>query len=257
MIPINKRKIGISILLSIVTFGIYQIYWEYLLVKNTRAIKKDKSSCVGEMLCLIFVPFYPLYWWFTRGEIVKDKFTEHSYSAVGKAEVYLILGIFGLSIVSMAIMQNDFNSLTSEHSQSIQQSTKKKPSDKAIMRATRIVLIAISLIGMVIAWNEKSVIFTIVSFAWAGFGATFGPTMLFSLFWKRTNQAGAVAGMITGGVMVFVWKLCIRPLGGVFDIYELLPAFLLSSLVIVVVSLLTAPPSEEVQKEFEAVKQQS
>ncbi len=134
---------------------------------------------------------------------------------------------------------------------------KKQPTDKSIMKVTRLVLIAISLIGMVIAWNEKSVIFTIVSFAWAGFGATFGPIMLFSLFWKRTNQAGAVAGMITGGVMVFVWKLCIRPLGGVFDIYELLPAFILSSLVIVVVSLLTAPPSHEVQEEFEAVKKQA
>lgn len=133
----------------------------------------------------------------------------------------------------------------------------KRASDKSIMRATRIVLIAISVIGMVIAWNEKSVIFTIVSFAWAGFGATFGPIMLFSLFWKRTNQAGAIAGMITGGVMVFVWKLCLKPLGSVFGIYELLPAFILSSLAIVVVSLLTAPPSEEIQKEFDAVKQQA
>lgn len=133
---------------------------------------------------------------------------------------------------------------------------KKEASDKMIMRASRIVLIAISLIGIVLAWNEKSVIFTIVSFAWAGFGATFGPVMLFSLFWKRTNQAGAIAGMLTGGVMVFVWKLCLKPLGGVFGIYELLPAFVLSSLVIVVVSLLTAPPSAEIQEEFETVKQQ-
>ncbi len=133
----------------------------------------------------------------------------------------------------------------------------KRASDKSIMRATRIVLIAISLIGMVIAWNEKSVIFTIVSFAWAGFGATFGPIMLFSLFWKRTNQVGAIAGMITGGVMVFVWKLCLKPLGGLFGIYELLPAFILSCVAIVVVSLLTAPPSKEIQEEFEAVKQQA
>ena len=114
MIPINKRNIGTSILLSIVTFGIYLIYWEYLLVKNTRAIKKDNSSCTSEMLCLVFVPFYPLYWWYTRGKLVKDEFTSHGYSASGSEITYLVLGIFGLGIVSMAIMQNDFNSLPSD-----------------------------------------------------------------------------------------------------------------------------------------------
>ena len=129
MIPINKRNIATSILLSIVTFGIYLIYWEYLLVKNTRAIKKDESSCTGEMLCLIFVPFYSLYWWFTRGKTVKDEFANHGYSATGNEIAYLVLGIFGLSIVSMAIMQNDFNSLPSESTQSNQRSAKKEISD--------------------------------------------------------------------------------------------------------------------------------
>lgn len=123
MIPINKRRIGVCILLSIVTLGIYQIYWWYLLVENTRAIKKDDSNCTGEMLCLIFVPFYSLYWWFTRGKIVKDEFAEHGYSAIGNEIAYLILGIFRLEIVSMAIMQHDFNSLPSESTQLIQRST--------------------------------------------------------------------------------------------------------------------------------------
>ena len=115
-------------------------------------------------------------------------------------------------------------------------------------------LLLIALIAIVIALDENSVIFTIVSFAWAGFGATFGPLMLFSLFWKRINRAGAIAGMISGGVMVFVWNLLIRPLGGIWDIYELLPAFIISSICIVVVSLLTGEPSREIQDEFDAVK---
>ena len=131
---------------------------------------------------------------------------------------------------------------------------KKDASDKSIMTVTRIILVVISLVGMIIAWDENSVIFTIVSFAWAGFGATFGPIMLFSLFWKRTNQAGAIAGMISGGAMVFIWKLLIKPMGGVFGIYELLPAFIVSCIFIVVVSLVTAPPSKEIQDEFDAVK---
>ncbi len=131
---------------------------------------------------------------------------------------------------------------------------RKKASDKQVMLISRITLLAIALIAILISLDENSVIFTIVSFAWAGFGATFGPIMIFSLFWKRTTRAGAIAGMLGGGGMVFVWKLLIRSLGGVWDIYELLPAFLFSCVCIVVVSLITAAPSSEIQNEFDEVK---
>ena len=130
----------------------------------------------------------------------------------------------------------------------------RKANDRQVMNMSRFALIAITVIAIVIALDENSVIFTIVSFAWAGFGATFGPLMLFSLFWKRINRAGAIAGMIGGGCMVFLWNLVISKLGGIWDIYELLPAFLFSSLCIVVVSLLTAPPSKEIEEEFDAVR---
>ena len=130
----------------------------------------------------------------------------------------------------------------------------KKATDKQVMWVSRITLLVLTLIGVVIALDENSVIFKIVSFAWAGFGATFGPLMLFSLFWKRTNKAGAIAGMVGGAGMVFLWKLVISQLGGVFAIYELLPAFIFSSICIVVFSLLTAAPSKEIQEDFEAVR---
>lgn len=131
---------------------------------------------------------------------------------------------------------------------------KKDASDKQVMTMSRIILLLIAVVGVIIAMDENSVIFTIVSFAWAGFGAVFGPIMLFSLFWKRTTQAGAVAGMVTGGVMVFLWKLALKPLGGVFGIYELFPAFVLSCLVILVVSLLTPVPSAQIQQEFDLAR---
>ena len=133
---------------------------------------------------------------------------------------------------------------------------RKQASDKQVLWISRLTLLAITLVAIFIALDEESVIFTIVSFAWAGFGATFGPLVLFSLFWKRINRAGAIAGMLGGGVMVFVWKLAIRPLGGAFNIYELLPAFLFSCVCIVVASLLTAPPSADIQREFDEVKQE-
>ena len=131
---------------------------------------------------------------------------------------------------------------------------KKDASDKAVLLVTRVTLLVIAIIAMLIALDENSIIFTIVSFAWAGFGATFGPIMLFSLFWKRVNRAGAIAGMLTGGGMVFIWKLLLKPLGGVFGIYELFPAFVISCIAIVMVSLLTKEPSQEIQKEFELAK---
>ena len=131
---------------------------------------------------------------------------------------------------------------------------KKNATDKQVMIISRVTLLVLALIGIVIALDEKSVIFSIVSFAWAGFGATFGPIMIFSLFWKRVNRAGAIAGMVSGAAMVFIWKLVISKLGGVFAIYELLPAFIFSSICIVVVSLLTKAPSKEIEEDFEAVK---
>ena len=128
-----------------------------------------------------------------------------------------------------------------------------KLSEKASMRVARLTVIAISVVGVIIAWNPDSSVFNIVSFAWAGFGASFGPLMLFSLFWKRTTREGALSGMIVGGIMVFVWKYLIAPLGGVLGIYELLPAFICSCITIVVVSLLTPAPSKEIVEEFESV----
>lgn len=129
-----------------------------------------------------------------------------------------------------------------------------KATDVQVMKVSRIILITISLIGVVIALDETSIIFKVVSFAWAGFGATFGPLMLFSLFWKRTTREGAIAGMLSGGIMVFVWKLILKPMGGIFGVYELLPAFIISCIFIYVVSSMTKEPSAEIMDEFERAK---
>jgi len=109
-------------------------------------------------------------------------------------------------------------------------------------------------IGVALAWDPNSSVFRVVSFAWAGFGAAFGPVMLFALFWKRSNRQGAMAGMLVGSVMVFVWKYMIKPLGGIWGIYELLPAFLVGIGTIVVVSLLSKAPGEKTVSEFALAK---
>ena len=124
---------------------------------------------------------------------------------------------------------------------------------KKTLRVSRLTLTVIALIGVFFAWDSTSSVFRIVSFAWAGFGASFGPVVLLALFWKRSNRYGALAGMICGGAMIFIWKFLVRPLGGLLDIYELLPAFLIALAVNVVVSLLTPAPSDEIVQEFESI----
>lgn len=129
-----------------------------------------------------------------------------------------------------------------------------KMSQRVSMLAARGTVVAIAAIGVILAWDPNSSVFRVVSFAWAGFGAAFGPVMLFALFWKRSNRQGALAGMVTGGAVVFIWKYLIAPMGGAWAIYELLPAFLAASVAIVVVSLATKAPDEKILKMFEEAK---
>ena len=129
-----------------------------------------------------------------------------------------------------------------------------KLSARAAMLSARGTVAAIAVIGVALAWNPNSSVFRVVSFAWAGFGAAFGPTVLFALFWRRANKWGALAAMVSGGVMVFVWKYLVAPLGGAFAIYELLPAFLVACAGMVIGSLATAEPDAEVTRSFDAVK---
>ncbi|MDR1215670.1 MAG: sodium/proline symporter [Treponema sp.] len=131
----------------------------------------------------------------------------------------------------------------------------KKASEGALMWVARIAIIMVTIFGVMVALSGDNSIFRIVSYAWAGLGAAFGPLVLFSLFWKRTTLPAAVAGMLSGGIIVVVWKNFISGLGGAFAVYELLPAFLISALVIFVVSLCTKVSDPTIEKEFDiAVK---
>ena len=129
---------------------------------------------------------------------------------------------------------------------------KRDATDQQVMIVARLTLVAVLFFGVFISLDQNSSIFNIVSYAWAGFGASFGPLMLLSLYWRRTTLPGAVAGMITGAVTVVVWNMFVKPLGGWFGVYELLPGFVIALAVIVVVSLLTKEPEKEVTDEFDS-----
>ncbi len=168
----------------------------------------------------------------------------------------IIAGVILSGILAATMSTADSQLLASASAISadlIQAFGKKKLDDETQVKVAKVTVILISVIAIFIARDPDSSVFQIVSFAWAGFGAAFGPVVLLSLFWKRSNLEGALAGMITGGAFVFIWKFGIAKLGGGFAIYELLPAFLIALVVNVVVSLTTKAPDSEIVSTFEKV----
>lgn len=127
---------------------------------------------------------------------------------------------------------------------------RRNASEKELVWVSRIAVATVAIIAYFLALDANSSILQLVGYAWAGFGATFGPTVILSLFWKRMTKRGAFLGMITGGIVVIVWK---QLSGGIFDLYEIVPGFVVSFIVIIICSLLDKHPEKEIQDEFDRV----
>ncbi len=135
---------------------------------------------------------------------------------------------------------------------------KKDASDSAIFKISRWTVVIVAVLAVLIAWNPDSSIMGLVSNAWAGLGSAFGPIVLLALFWRRTNLAGAIAGIVSGGLTVIIWDYIPliggQTLGTATGLYSLLIGFFVSLILIIVVSLSTKAPSEEMLKAFDDVK---
>ncbi|TCI24717.1 MULTISPECIES: sodium/proline symporter PutP [unclassified Exiguobacterium] len=132
---------------------------------------------------------------------------------------------------------------------------RKQAGDRELVMVGRITVILVSVVSIWLAFGADDTILNLVGYAWAGFGSSFGPLILFSLFWKRTTRQGALAGMLTGAFIVIVWKNFASDwFGTVGELYEMVPAFFLSALAIYVVSLMTPPPSTTITNEFEQME---
>ena len=243
-------------------FGVPQVLLRFMAIRKEEQLKQSRRIatvwCVISLFSAVSIGLIGRALLPAESSLATSSGAENVFVMLSQTLLPPVLaGVIMAGILAAPISSSDSYLLiaASAFSKNIYEGIMKKnqADDKVVMRVSRIVLLLIALIGMVIAWDEDSVIFSIVSFAWAGFGATFGPVMLFSLFWKRINRAGAIAGMLSGGIMVFVWNLVLSPLGGIFSIYELFPAFIISSIVIVVVSLATKAPSREITAEFDRV----
>ena len=174
----------------------------------------------------------------------------------------VLAGIFLAAILAASMSTADSQLLVTAASVSediYNQYIDKKADDKKKLLVGRLSVIAIAVIGVMIAFDPDSSVFGLVSNAWAGLGASFGPVVITSVFWKRMNRYGAMAGMIGGAVMVLAWNMLEKMFADItiFQLYELLPAFIVSLLLIFIVSNATKEPSEEMYRIFDEVKASS
>ncbi len=128
---------------------------------------------------------------------------------------------------------------------------RKDATEKELVWVGRFSVVGIAVIAYLLALNPDSTVLGLVSYAWAGFGAAFGPALIMALFWRRMNQWGALAGILVGGITVVVWS---KISGGIFDLYEIVPGVIFAYIAIVVISLVTGEPSREITEEFDSLK---
>ena len=210
-IPIVKKSVAKAVLLSFLTLGGYFIYWEYLLVRNAKAVKGDGTGCVKELLCLVFVPFYLPYWLFSRGRSVGREFEKHGYPAKGGEVGLLLLGLSGLGLVAAAILQKRFNSLPSDNipdaAYADRQKSVRPPIRIPLVRKNSTELFFLLFIGLAVV----SCVFAMDPFSsfTGGKGRNMGlMTFLFIflayVFVSRFGQFRTPVAMIFGGSLVVI-----------------------------------------------------
>jgi len=157
-----------------------------------------------------------------------------------------------LSAVLAAIMSTASSQLlvaASAFAQDFYRTVLRKDADqKELVWISRASVLVIASLSVFLGLNPNNFILDMVAYAWAGFGAAFGPAILLSLFWRRATRNGIVAGIIVGGVTVLVWKQL-----ALFGLYEIVPGFVLSTAAIYLVSLMDKAPADSVTDTFDQV----
>lgn len=240
-------------------FGQPHILTKFMAIESSKKIKKARTiAMIWVVISLLAAVMIGMIGRIYLGESLKGTLSENVF-------IFMVNDIFNsvikgilLSAILSAIMSTADSQLlvsSSALTEDIYKSIlKKEASDKELVWVSRFTIIVISVIAYFMALNPQSSILSLVAYAWAGFGAAFGPVVLLSLFWKRATRNGALAGMIVGGVTVILWK---NIHGGIFELYEIVPGILFATLTIIIVSLLDREPSKEIQDEFHSVSESS
>ncbi len=238
-------------------FGVPQVLVRFMGIENPDNIQK--SRIIAIIWCVISLSLAILVGLFGRAMIPTELLTSSASETILIVLSKMLLPAFLTGIVVSGIFAASMSSCSSYMlivGSSVADNIfrgvlKKDATDKQVMWVSRITLFCVLIFGLIIAGDPDSSIFRIVQYAWAGFGAAFGPLTLLSLYWRRGNLKGAIAGVIVGGATVVIWNLLEAQFGGIFTIYELLPGFIFSLITNVVVSLCTEPPSKEITDLFD------
>lgn len=276
-VNIFRYKDGSNTIINIISglgwglgyFGMPHILVRFMAVRDEKELRKSKAVAISWVaLSLFFACFI--------GVIGRAYLTPDALVASGSERVFIemikklfiediripfIAGLFLCGILAAIMSTADSQLLVSASSvaEDIYKGLiDRKADSKKVLRVSRITVFAVALLAYIIALNPNNTIMGLVSNAWAGLGAAFGPLVLLSLFWKRCNFQGALAGIVTGALTVIIWEyiplVSGQTLGSATGLYSLVVGFALSLLAIVLVSLCTKAPDDDILKEFEDVQ---
>lgn len=237
-------------------FGQPHIIVRFMALRGPKDAKAGRRIGIGWMLLSVIgtalVAIVGVGYFGGRGEELADP--ETVFIALGKVLFHPLISGFLLAAVLAAIMSTISSQLLVTSSalvEDIYRVFSKAPdrlTEKRMVLYGRVAVLGVSVLAAILAWNPDASILKLVSFAWAGFGGSFGPVIVLSLFWRKLTAQGALAGLIVGAVTVVVWGKLLS--GGIFDLYEILPAFLLALLAAWGVSRATYQQDEEIEAEF-------
>lgn len=270
---VNGEPYSFVQIISDLAWGLGYCGMPHILVRFM-AIKSEKELKKSSVIAIIWVAI-SLFAACTIGvigrayltEVLTDSETETVFIAMikqifsGSFILIFIGGLFLCGILAAVMSTADSQLLVCASSVSkdiYKNILKPNADDKKVLKVSRITVMAVAILAFLIAWDPNSSIMDLVSDAWAGLGSAFGPLVVCALFWKRTNLPGAIAGIISGGLFVIIWDY-LPIIGGqtpyaATGIYSLLLGFFISLICIVVVSLITTAPTQEMIEEFEKVK---
>lgn len=234
-------------------FGQPHIIVRFMAIGSVKEVKKARHIGIGWMLLSLFgavaTALVGVAYYHQNGLKLADP--ETVFITFGQIIFHPLVAGIMLAAVLAAVMSTISSQLIVTSSALIEDLykavIKTDASDKQYVFLGRMAVLVVSLIAIVLAWPNNESILKIVSFAWAGFGASFGPIILLTLYWRKITATGALWGMIAGAITVMIWGN-VKALSG--TLYEIVPGFLICLVVAYVVSLMTYRPNTEIEQEF-------
>ncbi len=262
---IDGKPLSAIAIISLVAWGLGYFGQPHILARF-KASRSNKDLTTARRIAVVWtglsmfgallVGFVGLVYVTNHGNVVLEDGEKIFMLLVNAIFHPVIAGILLAAILAAIMSTADSQLLVSSSALAedfYKQVFKTNASSEEIVLVGRIAVITLSIVALLLAMNPDSSVLGLVSYAWAGFGAAFGPALVLSLYWSRMNRNGALAGILVGGVTIVIWK---QLSGGWYDVYEIVPGIIFSSIAIIVVSLLTGEPEHDVKSQHQTYKNQ-